>query len=196
MCSKRVYRTVIVESSGVVARGVKEILTDTDKFTVVGVCDDLSYCVDRLSMWSADVILVNHSVVDCSFRLSVKTKYPELQHAALVAILSNLHDVDQLRQYDAVISIYDTPTKIVKSIADAVEKHSTEPKTESAELSGREKEILISVAQGKTNKDIADEHNISIYTVISHRKNITRKTGIKTVAGLTVYALLNNLIDS
>ena len=46
------------------------------------------------------------------------------------------------------------------------------------------------------NKEIADLYNISIYTVITHRKNITRKTGIKTVAGLTVYALLNNLIDT
>ena len=66
---------------------------------------------------------------------------------------------------------------------------------EGEELSVREKEILVSVAKGKLNKEIADEYNISIYTVISHRKNITRKTGIKTVSGLTVYALLNNLID-
>ena len=66
---------------------------------------------------------------------------------------------------------------------------------EGEELSAREKEILVSVAKGKLNKEIADEYNISIYTVITHRKNITRKTGIKTVAGLTVYALLNNLID-
>lgn len=63
------------------------------------------------------------------------------------------------------------------------------------ELSEREKEILVSVAQGLLNKEIADRHNISINTVITHRKNITRKTGIKTVAGLTVYAILNNLID-
>ena len=63
------------------------------------------------------------------------------------------------------------------------------------ELSAREKDILVSVAKGKLNKEIADEHNISIHTVITHRKNITRKTGIKTVAGLTVYALLNGLID-
>ena len=63
------------------------------------------------------------------------------------------------------------------------------------ELSAREKEILVSVAQGLLNKEIADKHNISINTVITHRKNITRKTGIKTVPGLTVYALLNNLID-
>ena len=51
------------------------------------------------------------------------------------------------------------------------------------------------MAKGMLNKEIADRYHISIYTVITHRKNITRKTGIKTVAGLTVYALLNNLID-
>ena len=63
------------------------------------------------------------------------------------------------------------------------------------ELSDREKEILVSVAQGLLNKEIADKHNISINTVITHRKNITRKTGIRTVPGLTVYAILNDLID-
>lgn len=62
-------------------------------------------------------------------------------------------------------------------------------------LSEREKEILVGVATGLINKEIADRFNISIHTVITHRKNITRKTGIKSVAGLTVYALLNGLID-
>lgn len=64
-----------------------------------------------------------------------------------------------------------------------------------SELSDREKEILVSVASGLINKEIADKHHISINTVITHRKNITRKTGIKTIPGLTVYAILNNLID-
>ena len=45
------------------------------------------------------------------------------------------------------------------------------------------------------NKEIASEFNISIHTVISHRKNISRKTGIKSVSGFVVYALLNNLIE-
>lgn len=62
-------------------------------------------------------------------------------------------------------------------------------------LTEREKEILVSVAKGLLNKEIADRHFISINTVITHRKNITRKTGIKTVAGLTAYAILNGLID-
>ena len=45
------------------------------------------------------------------------------------------------------------------------------------------------------NKEIADHLNISVHTVVSHRKNITAKTDIKTVAGLTIYALLNNLLE-
>ena len=73
-------------------------------------------------------------------------------------------------------------------------RRAEEPDTDDT-LSPREKEILVCVAKGMLNKEIADVNNISIHTVITHRKNITRKTGIKTVAGLTVYALLNNLID-
>lgn len=66
---------------------------------------------------------------------------------------------------------------------------------ENTTLSSREKEVLGCVAKGMINKEIANELDISVNTVISHRKNINRKTGIKTVAGLTVYALLNNLLD-
>jgi len=84
---------------------------------------------------------------------------------------------------------------ILVPVVSRMEDEGPQPRGEGGELSAREKEILICVAKGMLNKEIADVYNISIYTVISHRKNITRKTGIKTVAGLTVYALLNNLID-
>jgi DNA-binding CsgD family transcriptional regulator len=63
------------------------------------------------------------------------------------------------------------------------------------DLSAREKEVLKLVALGKLNKNIADQLCISLHTVISHRKNIIRKLGIKTVSGLTVYALLNGFIS-
>ncbi len=63
------------------------------------------------------------------------------------------------------------------------------------ELSPREKEILVCVAKGMLNKEIAYQYNISIFTVMSHRKNISAKTGIKSIAGLTAYAILQGLID-
>jgi regulator of cell morphogenesis and NO signaling len=63
-------------------------------------------------------------------------------------------------------------------------------------LSSRELEVLQLVACGFLNKQIGDRLSISLHTVISHRKNITRKLQIKTVAGLTIYALLNGLIST
>lgn len=63
-------------------------------------------------------------------------------------------------------------------------------------LSPREIDILKEVALGYSNKEIGDRLFISINTVITHRKNITDKLGIKTISGLTVYALMNNLIDA
>ncbi len=62
-------------------------------------------------------------------------------------------------------------------------------------LSDREIDVLKEVALGYSNKEIAERLFISVNTVITHRKNITGKLGIKTISGLTVYALLNHLIQ-
>jgi DNA-binding NarL/FixJ family response regulator len=64
----------------------------------------------------------------------------------------------------------------------------------SDDISPREKDVLKLVAHGMTNKEIAEKLFISTHTVITHRKNITAKLGIKTIAGLTVYAVINKLI--
>lgn len=62
------------------------------------------------------------------------------------------------------------------------------------ELSMREIEVLVLITQGLINKEIADKLNISMTTVITHRKNITEKLGIKSVSGLTIYAVMNGYI--
>ncbi len=67
---------------------------------------------------------------------------------------------------------------------------------EDSELSKREIEILRLVALGKTNQAIAETLFISKHTVVTHRKKITAKLGIKTISGLTVYALLNSIIET
>lgn len=63
------------------------------------------------------------------------------------------------------------------------------------ELSARETDVLQLIVKGITNKEIADKLNISLNTVLTHRKNITAKLGIKTVSGLTFYAIMNGLIS-
>lgn len=65
----------------------------------------------------------------------------------------------------------------------------------SKDLSAREIDVLQLIVKGITNKEIADKLNISLNTVLTHRKNITSKLGIKTVSGLTFYAIMNGLIS-
>jgi len=64
------------------------------------------------------------------------------------------------------------------------------------DLSPREIEVLVLVTKGFINKEIADKLNISLTTVISHRKNITEKLGIKSVAGLTIYAVMHGYVEA
>lgn len=78
-------------------------------------------------------------------------------------------------------------------IEQTCQKFSTEIQEE---LSHREIEVLQLIAQGFINKEIADKLNISINTVLSHRKNITAKLGIKSVSGLSFYAMMNGYISS
>ena len=62
-------------------------------------------------------------------------------------------------------------------------------------VSEREKEIIVCLVQGMSNKEIANKLFISVNTVVTHRRNIVRKLQIRSLAGLTIYAIANNLID-
>lgn len=69
-----------------------------------------------------------------------------------------------------------------------------EKKTSVKQLSARETDVLRLVATGLINKEIADQLNISLQTVLSHRKHISEKLGIRTTAGFTAYAMINGII--
>lgn len=73
--------------------------------------------------------------------------------------------------------------------ADGVREEKPEP------LSAREREIIVCVVKGMTNKQIADTLCISTHTVITHRRNIAAKLQIHSAAGLTIYAIVNKLVE-
>ncbi len=68
--------------------------------------------------------------------------------------------------------------------------------TDVHDLSAREIEVLVLITKGFINKEIADKLNISLTTVITHRKNIVEKLGIKSVSGLTIYAVMHGYVDA
>ena len=78
----------------------------------------------------------------------------------------------------------------VKKLLGSLQTGETVP----GELSFREREVLRLIAAGRINKEIADELCISVNTVISHRKNISSKLGIKSASGLSLYAVMNGII--
>ena len=100
------------------------------------------------------------------------------------------------------LNIYQDEKALVKSILRMHERghhHNRHPQAEALEkhdLSVREIEVLKLITKGFINKEIADKLNISLTTVISHRKNITEKLGIKSVPGLTIYAVMNGYVEA
>jgi len=189
-------KTLLIIPSIIMARGLESIFADMGEFETIGLLTDLSRSSEtRLRNMDADIIIIDPMVFSSESRMNCRNILAEHSSAAVIAFMSSPMSEESLRQFDDVIGPYDEPVTVIKKMRAAIEPRQDAPKAEGEELSQREKEILVCVAKGMLNKEIADTFNISIYTVITHRKNITRKTGIKTVAGLTVYALLNNLID-
>jgi len=95
----------------------------------------------------------------------------------------------------ASIMLDDSSIKIIEAVKQAIQSLSEE-KSLNSSLTEREIEILKLVALGNASKEIADRLNISTHTVVTHRKNITEKLGIKSISGLTVYAILNKIINT
>jgi regulator of cell morphogenesis and NO signaling len=124
---------------------------------------------------------------------------PECDGEPRIEVLSNIfHLQEDLRHHtyiedDILVPLVELYERKGPSVAG--KSRYEEDDAENNELSDREKEVLVQVARGLLNKEIADKLCISVNTVITHRKNITRKIGIKTTPGLTVYAILNGLVD-
>lgn len=190
-------KVFLIMPSRVMARGIEGVFHDLGEFQVEGIVPDLSPREEAmLKNLSADAIIVDPAVFAHSSQSNARQYISAYTDAAIVAFSSIILGDEAARQYDAVLNLYDSPADIIHKLRSAVSSPREHEPSGKEELSSREKDILICVAKGLINKEIADLFNISIHTVITHRRNITRKTGIKTVAGLTVYALLNNLIDA
>lgn len=195
MVSKK-YKIILIEPSQIITAGIQELIKPYKEFEITAVFADCNHYTAQINRLQPDIILLNPSLVDSKHRECADYIFYPNNSIVFIALVYQYIDPEILKLYPEVIDIRDNREKIIRKLQHAAGKTTVPTATsETAELSEREKEILISVAKGMINKEIAEQHHISIHTVITHRKNITRKTGIKSVSGLTVYALLNNLIE-
>ena len=194
--TSRHYKIVIVEPSIIISTGLKHLIEQKKEFEVTAVIADYYHYMEKINHLLPDVIVINPSVVDMKKRQHLEEVFTELKDTAFIALIYQYVEPEVVKQFHAVIDISDDGERIIQKLSQAIDAVNTPPDVaEKNELSEREKEVLVALARGKINKEIAEIYHISIHTVITHRKNIIRKTGIKSISGLTVYAILNNLIS-
>lgn len=181
--------TSIIVRSGLVA--VLKRLPDLNIQTIeVTSKEGLQHCMEA---HCPDILIVS-PLFEGWFDLdSFKQIYGQ-QELKVVALVSVVMDANQLRGYDEQINLFDDVDKLTQKVA-SLRNVAADDENELDALSQREKEIIGCIVRGMTNKEIAEKLFISVHTVITHRRNITRKLQIHSAAGLTIYAIVNKLVE-
>lgn len=184
----------LVERSYLIRQGIKSLLREIPNISIKSEISDLITFKANIEEQRPQLIFINYKFV-----LQAPPLYQELENYHLsgiyMIVLKGMRtNLPENHFFDMVIEIEDPKSTIAQNINHFIRTIGPQ-KHQSNQLSEREIDILKLVATGFTNKEIADKLFISTHTVITHRKNITRKLGIKSVAGLTVYAVLNKYIS-
>ena len=203
-------RVLIVDDHPMVAQGIQSVLESFDELKIVGVLNNGRAVVDQLEELNPDVILMDLNMPKMG-GLTATEMVIERRPGTRVLVLT-MHDspeyISSALAHGAMgYVLKDVPTEELKLAIDAVmrgEKYlctgaagSLEPKANDAReaLTSREQTVLLQLAQGDSNKDVAIELEISVRTVETHRKNIKRKLGISSTAGLTRYAMEHGVLQ-
>lgn len=191
-----VLKIAVAEPSAMIRTGLDTILKHLSGFHFrlieVASIDNLP---ELLQIHKPDLLVINPSLIGNSLiqRLKEDTGCPKMK---CVALLYQLVDNSLLRTFDEQISIYDSADEIRHKLERLFEEPADmETDEDQQALSVREKEIVVCVVKGMTNREIADHLFLSTHTVITHRRNIARKLQIHSPSGLTIYAIVNKLVE-
>ena len=189
MGSKRL-QVLLADPSSIIRRGLISMLLDLENISVdITEIEDLSNLRSVIGKINPDIVIINPIYLGFSNPKNILIPNKGIK---FIALENSIIFEDILKNFDAKISINDdipTIEDILKNI-NKVTLEESDP-----ELSSREREIVRGIALGKSNKEIALELFISTHTVMTHRKNIAAKLKIHNSAGITIYAIVNKLID-
>jgi len=180
----------VLEPSQIIVEGLSNILMKLKKNFYIFRFSDLEELKNSTTIERFQIVLLNPSIIQNRIADFVKLKnsYPKILWIALVY---SFFDEEIIRKFDDTISVTATTDQLANKLG---QMNTVADKSQQEDLSEREVEVLSQLVKGLSNKEIADKLNISIHTVISHRKNITEKTGIKSLSGLTIYAITRKII--
>lgn len=193
-------KIVVAETSIIVRSGLTAVLKRISNLNAHPVeVSSPESLQNYIHMHPADIIIINPAFGGW-FDLSAFKADNRKSDLKYIALVCSVIDNNTLREYDESFAIYDSIDIIAAKInhllhAGEGEEGEEEKDNEQEPLSQREREIIICVVKGMTNKAIADKLYLSIHTIITHRRNIARKLQIHSPAGLTIYAIVNKLVE-
>lgn len=189
----RIIEVTILEPSAIISQGISAIISNAGFHLKWSAADSLQDFDESRLRNEPDIVFVNPGVIINQLR-DFQVMRKNLPDTHWIAIVYTLIDPVILSMFDEIIYINDPPGKIIKSFQRILSPdYQLKPAQEN--LTERETEVLKLLVAGNANKEIADKLSISTHTVITHRKNISQKTGIKSVSGLTIYAVLKEIIS-
>ena len=195
MKNNEVIRIAIAETSVIIRGGLTAALKRLPNVKVQPIeLLSIEALHDCVRTQCPDMLIVNPAFGDY-FDIGKFRKETSGKKIRVIALVTSFVDASLLSKYDESISIFDDLERLSKKISGLLNVPSEEEDLENQDaLSQREKEIVICVVKGMTNKEIAEKLFLSIHTVITHRRNISKKLQIHSAAGLTIYAIVNKLV--
>lgn len=187
----------IVSKSHLITKGLESLLREIAMVDIVGKTNSTFRLMDRILLEEPDFVIISEEMLEAETKNNFEKYFPDKINTRLL-YLRNTESSERTEGifYDS-INLHQSKSELLQKLNQIIDnwKPSVKSSSKSSELSKREKTIIRHVAMGLTNKEIGEQLFISIHTVTTHRKNITQKLGIKTVSGLTVYSILNGIIN-
>ncbi|MCH5234379.1 MAG: response regulator transcription factor [Muribaculaceae bacterium] len=194
MASLKAYKIVIAETAPVILAGLVTCLKNLKDFhpSVIEV-DSPESLFETVTADMIDLIIVNPIFGGLLHPAEIRktSLNPDIKIFAIE--ISKLNRAT-LSLYDNHFHVTDDLNEISSKIMSAIHLEN-EDLEEKENLSSREKEIISYVVKGFTNHEIADKLFLSVHTVMTHRRNIARKLQIHSATGLTIYAIVNKIVD-
>lgn len=195
MNRKTGLRIIIAETSPVIAAGIEAVVRRIDSIEAQAFCvatnKDL---INSIKSLSPHIVIVNPTFGGTFNPMDLRDAASGTAFRLVAIEITPLNKAARAL-YDATLPITDDLPSLSKRFSDLISSPGSDTEETREALSQREKEIVIEVVKGLTNKEIADKLFLSVHTVITHRRNIARKLEIHSATGLTIYAIVNHLVD-
>ena len=193
MKNRNNIKIVIAENSLILRSGISAVLKRLSDYTFsINEVSNMDAFMLFSRLHRPEIAIINPLFLGGVSIANYKRDNPDTK---VVALVSGYFDNKTLADFDGSISIFDDLDTVNDTISSVLHIEEDDDNIEIEQLSQREKEIIGCVVKGLTNKAIAEKLSISIHTVITHRRNISKKLQIHSSAGLAIYAIVNKIVE-